>query len=132
MSATTVTGNHSGSLVVAAGSTVLVKNATISGAVSVKPGGSLDVEQSTIVGAITDSGGGALRVCGSTVRGSVDAERQFVPVLVEHATNPIDHRPHARGTAQIVVHDHPVFGSELGHRLGDPLEQRVRVARVTR
>jgi subtilase family serine protease len=85
--ATTVTGSHPGSLVVAAGSTVLVKNATISGAVSVKPGGSLDVEQSTIAGPITDSGGGALRVCGSTVRGSVAVSNAAGFVLIGDAVD---------------------------------------------
>jgi hypothetical protein len=85
--ATTVTGSHPGALTVAAGSTVLVRNATIGGALSVKPGGSLDVEQSTISGALTDSGGGALRVCGSTVHGSVAVSNATGFVLVGDATD---------------------------------------------
>jgi subtilase family serine protease len=85
--ATTVTGSHPAGLSVAAGSTVLVRNATIGGAVSVKPGGSLDLEQSTVSGALTDSGGGALRVCGSTVNGSVSVSNAAGFVLVGDAVD---------------------------------------------
>jgi subtilase family serine protease len=85
--ATTVSGSHPGSLIVAAGSTVLVRNATIGGAISVKPGGSLDLEGSTVSGGLTDSGGGNLRVCGSTVNGPVDVTNAGGFVLVGDATD---------------------------------------------
>ncbi|HWH11914.1 MAG TPA: Ig-like domain repeat protein [Solirubrobacteraceae bacterium] len=84
---TTVTGNHPGALVVPAGSTVLVRNASIGGSVAIDPGGSLDLENSTVSGGLADSGGGALRVCGSHISGTVAVSSATGFVLIGDATD---------------------------------------------
>jgi hypothetical protein len=66
---TTITGTHSGALIVTR--PTFLNHAHITGSVIVQAGGSLDVEGSTISGALSASGAGAIRMCGSSVSGSV-------------------------------------------------------------
>lgn len=78
--ATTVTGSHPASLVVARGSAVLVKDAAVGGSIIVEAGGSLDLEGSTVAGALLASSPGSVRVCASRVQGQfvVSGARGFV------------------------------------------------------
>jgi hypothetical protein len=66
----TITGNHSGSVVIAAGA-ACIQNATITGSVTIQAGAKLDVENSTVTGAITANSPQGLRVCATNVGGSV-------------------------------------------------------------
>ena len=66
----TITGNHSGSVVITAGA-ACIENATFTGSVTVQAGATLDVENSTVTGAITANSPQGLRVCATTVGGSV-------------------------------------------------------------
>jgi hypothetical protein len=66
----TITGNHSGSVVITAGAACIL-NAAFTGSVTVQPGATLDVENSTVTGAITANNAQGLRVCATTTGGSV-------------------------------------------------------------
>jgi YVTN family beta-propeller protein len=66
-----ITGSHSGSIIVAPGETLLLRNAQVTGSVIVQQGGALDVENSTMAALIANRPAG-VRVCASTVRGSLD------------------------------------------------------------
>jgi hypothetical protein len=67
----TVTGTHPGQLVVASGSTVLLRHADITGSVVVLPGGAIDVESSVIRGSLVAARPLAVRVCGSVINGAL-------------------------------------------------------------
>ena len=58
--ATTITGNHVGTIVVTG--SLCVVNAQITGGITVQPGGSVDVENSTLTGSINASSSGPIRV----------------------------------------------------------------------
>jgi hypothetical protein len=66
------------------------------------------------------------RVFGS----SLGDASEYVPVLGKYRLYPIDYRAHAGGTAQITVHDDPVFGGDFGDRRRQPLEQGMAVANI--
>ena len=68
---TTITGNHSGALVVPAGSILCLSDAHQSGSIIVQRGGGLSVENSTISGSVTAYSPRVFRMCGSTTGGSV-------------------------------------------------------------
>jgi Big-like domain-containing protein len=66
----TVSGTISGNVIVPAGGSVLIKNASVSGSVIVQAGGAVDIENSTVTGSVSASSPAALRMCGTTVSGS--------------------------------------------------------------
>ena len=67
----TLTGNQTGAVSAARGSTCLA-NATVTGSIVVKPGASLDLENVTVTGSVVaNSSPGSIRICGSTIGGSV-------------------------------------------------------------
>src|SRR5205085_1898154 len=92
------------------------------------PGGTVPSRQIGATGLVTRCGLFRLE----RFRGLSGGAGEFVTVLVEQSMNPVDYRSYACSATQIVVHDDPIFGSELRHRWGYALEQRVGVARVTR
>src|SRR5262249_38027747 len=69
--ATTVTGEHAGSMVVDGGVTCL-RDAHVTGAIEVRPGASLVVTDSTVVGSLKAAGAGSVQVIGSSVLGATD------------------------------------------------------------
>jgi hypothetical protein len=78
----TITGSYAGTLVVPSGSSVLLKNATVSGGIIVQGGGAIDIENSTIAGAVSASGPSALRMCASTTGGAVTVSNATGFVLI--------------------------------------------------
>jgi hypothetical protein len=78
----TLTGAQAGAVIVAPGTTLLLRNANVSGALDVKAGGAVELESSTVNGSLTASGPSAVRVCASTVHGAVDISGAGGGVLV--------------------------------------------------
>jgi hypothetical protein len=78
---TVVTGSHSGTLVVRAGSTCLT-SARLNGSVSVEPGAVLHVTSSTITGSITAHAPGGVRLCRAHVGRSVSVSGATGPVVI--------------------------------------------------
>ena len=67
----TLTGNQTGAVHAARGSTCLA-NTTVTGSIVVKPGASLDLQNVTVTGSVVaNSSPGSIRICGSTIGGSV-------------------------------------------------------------
>jgi hypothetical protein len=64
---TTITGPHTGTIVLAPGTTTVITNAQINGAIVVQTGASVDIENSTVTGAISATNAGDIRICGSTL-----------------------------------------------------------------
>ncbi|MGH2719811.1 MAG: Ig-like domain-containing protein [Actinomycetota bacterium] len=68
----TITGNHLGSISVAAGKSVVIgPGADQTGSITVDPGGYLDVETAVVHGAISANNAAGLRMCVSTVNGPI-------------------------------------------------------------
>jgi hypothetical protein len=69
-------------VIVAKGSTVLLRDADVGGGVIVQPGGALDVENSGIAGAVIAQNPSAIRVCASAVNGALSVSRATGFVLI--------------------------------------------------
>jgi hypothetical protein len=78
---TTISGNHSGGVVLGAGANCVV-GANVSGAITVPKGAVLDIEGSTITGSIGAVSPASLRLCGATIAGSVTVSHATGSVLV--------------------------------------------------
>lgn len=100
----TITGNYTGTIVVAAGQTVTIGNATVTGTVVVQAGGSLDVENSSISGSIYADKAGPIRICGSRASGGVTVTNASSWVLVG---DPADGcLPNTIGGSLTLLHNH--------------------------
>jgi hexosaminidase len=77
----TITGSHTGSLLVGPGS-VCILDATISGSVQARPGSAVYVARSTIKGSVSEDKGVAFAMCGSNVVGSTLITRTKGSVLI--------------------------------------------------
>ena len=64
----TITGRHTGALIVSSGVTCL-DGATVIGAITVRPGAGLEADGSRVTGAITATGASLVALCGTTVTG---------------------------------------------------------------
>jgi hypothetical protein len=78
---TTITGSHSGSLVVAAGSTCL-SSALLNGSIDVRPGAALHVTDSTITGSIVAHAPSGVRLCHAHIKQSVSVSDASGAVLI--------------------------------------------------
>ncbi|MDP9117783.1 MAG: Ig-like domain-containing protein, partial [Actinomycetota bacterium] len=77
----TITGLHSGSLVLGAGATCL-SGATVTGSIVVPRGALLDIENSTVTGAVIATGSGDIRICGTAIGASVTIQNAIGFVVV--------------------------------------------------
>ena len=66
----TLTGVQSGPILVPAGTTLLIRDATLLGRVVVAAGGAIDIENSTLTRGFSAVNSGAVRLCGSNVKPS--------------------------------------------------------------
>jgi putative nucleotidyltransferase with HDIG domain len=83
----TLHGVVSGPLVVAAGQTITLQDATVTGSVTVEKGGGLVVVDSTIQGPLASSGATTLDICGSNIFGSLTVDETSAPVRVGDAAS---------------------------------------------
>ena len=82
-----ITGTHTGALVVPAGTTLCLVNATQNGAVIVRQGGWLVATNSRITGTVTADHPAGIQLCGNDIRGSVSVHHATGFVLVGDPAN---------------------------------------------
>ena len=119
----TLTGTVLGPVVVNAGQSVCVVNASVSGPITVNPGGSLTVTASRITNGIVATSPAFLRICGSDI--SAPASNPAQGVVVQNATAPITIGDTSSGCAQNRVSgDVRLLGNTGGFILGNNIVTR--------
>ncbi|HEX3542519.1 MAG TPA: SBBP repeat-containing protein [Acidimicrobiales bacterium] len=117
----TLTGAVTGGVVVAPGTTVLLRGATVNGSVTVQPGGALDVESSTINGSLLADQPAALRLCATTTAGSVTVAGAGGFVLVADAGDDACGANNIGGSLNLLNNTAGV--EAIGNQLGGALTQ---------
>jgi hypothetical protein len=103
-SSCTITGHYARTVLVGAGQTVTICDATVTGGIVVRAGGSLDVEASQITGSVTANQSGPVRICGSSVGGVVNVRAARSWVLIGDRVDGC--APNSIAGSLIVEHNH--------------------------